>query len=87
MLRLRRRSAIAAGKDFAALRQARHDGLRGLSLVETRANLNAMIQAAKASGARVLLTDIQDERGEFPVGLARLGGVRALERTHAAPGR
>mgnify|MGYP000704598267 CR=1 FL=1 len=35
-----------------------NDGLRGLSLVETRANLNAMIQAAKASGARVLLTGI-----------------------------
>ena len=35
-----------------------NDGLRGLSLVETRANLNAMIQAAKASKARVLLTGI-----------------------------
>lgn len=35
-----------------------NDGLRGLSLVETRANLNAMIQAAKTSGARVLLTGI-----------------------------
>lgn len=35
-----------------------NDGLRGLSLVETRANLNAMIQAAKAAGTRVLLTGI-----------------------------
>ena len=35
-----------------------NDGLRGLSLVETRANLNVMIQAAKASKARVLLTGI-----------------------------
>lgn len=35
-----------------------NDGLRGLSLVETRANLAAMIQSAKASGAWVLLTGV-----------------------------
>lgn len=35
-----------------------NDGLRGLSLIETRANLNAMIQSAKGSGARVLLTGV-----------------------------
>lgn len=32
-----------------------NDGLRGLSLEQTRDNLDAMIRSAKASGARVLL--------------------------------
>ncbi len=32
-----------------------NDGLRGLPLAQTRANLDRMIQAAKKSGARVLL--------------------------------
>ena len=35
-----------------------NDGLRGLSLRETRANLEAMIKAAQAAGARVLLVGI-----------------------------
>ncbi|MBD9378696.1 MULTISPECIES: arylesterase [Pseudoxanthomonas] len=32
-----------------------NDGLRGLSLAQTRANLDRMIQAARKSGARVML--------------------------------
>ncbi|HJX57326.1 MAG TPA: arylesterase [Thiobacillus sp.] len=35
-----------------------NDGLRGLSLRETRANLDAMIQAAQSAGAQVLLVGI-----------------------------
>jgi len=35
-----------------------NDGLRGLSLRETRANLNAMIKAAQSAGAQVLLVGI-----------------------------
>jgi len=35
-----------------------NDGLRGLPLRETRANLDAMIKAAHAAGARVLLVGI-----------------------------
>ncbi len=35
-----------------------NDGLRGLPLRETRANLDAMIKAAQAAGARVLLVGI-----------------------------
>jgi acyl-CoA thioesterase I len=36
-----------------------NDGLRGLSLRATRANLEAMIKAAQSTGARVLLVGIQ----------------------------
>ena len=36
-----------------------NDGLRGLPLRETRANLEAMIKAAQSAGARVLLVGIQ----------------------------
>lgn len=35
-----------------------NDGLRGLSLRETRANLDAMIKAAQSAGAQVLLVGI-----------------------------
>lgn len=35
-----------------------NDGLRGLSLRETRANLDAMIKTAQSAGARVLLVGI-----------------------------
>jgi len=35
-----------------------NDGLRGLSLHETRANLDAMIKAAQSAGAQVLLVGI-----------------------------
>jgi acyl-CoA thioesterase-1 len=35
-----------------------NDGLRGLSLAQTRANLDAMIRTARAAGARVLLVGI-----------------------------
>ena len=35
-----------------------NDGLRGLSLRETRANLEAMVRAAQTAGARVLLVGI-----------------------------
>jgi acyl-CoA thioesterase-1 len=35
-----------------------NDGLRGLSLAQTRANLAAMIEGAQAAGARVLLIGI-----------------------------
>jgi acyl-CoA thioesterase-1 len=35
-----------------------NDGLRGLSLRETRANLDAMIKAAQSAGARVLLVGL-----------------------------
>nr|WP_244940600.1 arylesterase [Corticibacter populi] len=36
-----------------------NDALRGLALESTRANLNAMVDAAQAAGARVLLLGIQ----------------------------
>ncbi len=36
-----------------------NDGLRGLSLVQTKANLERMIKASKASGARVLLVGMR----------------------------
>jgi len=36
-----------------------NDGLRGLSLAQTRGHLAAMIRAAQAAGARVLLVGIQ----------------------------
>jgi acyl-CoA thioesterase-1 len=36
-----------------------NDGLRGLPLAEVRANLTQMVQAAKASGARVLLAGMR----------------------------
>ncbi|WP_375772473.1 arylesterase [Archangium gephyra] len=36
-----------------------NDGLRGLSLKQTRANLEKMVSAAKASGARVLLVGMR----------------------------
>ena len=35
--------------------QSRDDGLRGLALEETEANLRAIVTAARAAGARVLL--------------------------------
>jgi len=35
-----------------------NDGLRGLALVQMRDNLNTMIQAARAAGARVLLAGV-----------------------------
>ena len=43
---------------FVILELGGNDGLRGLSLRETRANLDAMIKAAKAAGAQVLLVGI-----------------------------
>ncbi len=36
-----------------------NDALRGLPLAETRANLSAMVRAARASGAQVLLAGMQ----------------------------
>ncbi|MDO9243743.1 MAG: arylesterase, partial [Rhodocyclaceae bacterium] len=36
-----------------------NDGLRGLPLAETRANLTQMVRAAKTSGARVLLVGMR----------------------------
>lgn len=36
-----------------------NDGLRGLSLTQTRANLETMVRAVKAAGARVLLVGMQ----------------------------
>jgi acyl-CoA thioesterase I len=36
-----------------------NDGLRGLPLIETRKNLAAIVQAAKAKGARVVLAGMQ----------------------------
>lgn len=36
-----------------------NDGLRGLSLVQTRANLEQMIKSSKASGAKVLLVGMR----------------------------
>lgn len=41
--------------DVVVIELGANDGLRGLPLAQTRANLDAMVTAAKASGARVLL--------------------------------
>lgn len=41
--------------DVVVIELGANDGLRGLPLAQTRANLDAMVAAAKASGAKVLL--------------------------------
>ena len=45
--------------DVFVLELGANDGLRGLPLAQTRANLQAMIRQAKAGGAKVLLIGIQ----------------------------
>jgi acyl-CoA thioesterase-1 len=45
--------------EIVILELGANDGLRGLSLGATRANLEAMIKAAQSAGARVLLIGIQ----------------------------
>jgi len=44
--------------EIVILELGANDGLRGLSLAQTRANLESMIKAAQTAGARVLLVGI-----------------------------
>ncbi|GHA74021.1 arylesterase [Lysobacter bugurensis] len=44
-----------AKPDVVVIELGANDGLRGLPLAQTRANLDAMVTAAKGAGARVLL--------------------------------
>lgn len=63
-----------------------NDGLRGLPLAQTRANLDAMIRSAKAAGARVLLLGMR-----MPPNLGRAytegftANYTALARQHGVP--
>ncbi len=45
--------------DVVVIELGANDGLRGLSLVQTRSNLEQMIKASKASGAKVLLVGMR----------------------------
>ena len=45
--------------DVVVIELGANDGLRGLDLAQTRANLERMITAAKQAGARVLLLGMQ----------------------------
>ncbi|MFD0738161.1 arylesterase [Lysobacter koreensis] len=58
-----------------------NDGLRGLPLAQTRANLDAMVRAAKASNARVLLIGM---RMPPNLGKAYTQGFEANYRTVAS---
>lgn len=72
--------------DIVIIELGGNDGLRGLSLAATQANLRDMISAANAAGVRVLLLGMQmppnygpDYRKRFAAmyeGLARERGVR-----------
>jgi len=62
-----------------------NDGLRGLPLTETRANLERMVKAAQAAGARVLLLGMRlppNYGGEYTRGFAEL--YLTLAREHDA---
>jgi acyl-CoA thioesterase-1 len=52
-----------------------NDGLRGLSLAQTRANLESMIKAARAAGARVLLVGIHLPPNYGPAYTRKFRGV------------
>ncbi len=62
-----------------------NDGLRGLSLRETRANLDAMIKAAKSAGAQVLLVGIHLPPNYGPEFTAKFHAIyHDLARAHHA---
>src|SRR4030065_653017 len=62
------------------------DGLRGLSLRETRANLEAMIKAAQSAGAQVLLVGIHLPPNYGPEFTRKFHAIyRDLARAHNTP--
>jgi acyl-CoA thioesterase-1 len=63
-----------------------NDGLRGLSLRETRSNLESMIKAAQSAGARVLLVGMQLPPNYGPEYTGKFRAIyRDLARTDNLP--
>jgi acyl-CoA thioesterase-1 len=59
-----------------------NDGLRGLPLAQMRDNLKAMIQAAQASGAKVLLAGIRIPPNYGPYAVELHGSFKELAQQH-----
>lgn len=75
-----------AKPDVVVIELGANDGLRGLPLAQTRANLDAMVTAAKASGAKVLLIGMRmppNLGGAYAKGFEE--NYSAVAKKHAVP--
>ena len=75
-----------AKPDVVVIELGANDGLRGLPLAQTRANLDAMVASAKASGAKVLLIGMRlppNFGGAYTKGFEE--NYRAVAQKHGVP--
>jgi acyl-CoA thioesterase-1 len=62
-----------------------NDGLRGLPLVQMRDNLNAMIDASRASGAKVMLAGMRLPPNYGPYAMDFFGSFKAIALRQKTP--